>query len=91
MKLRLSLTRVFKEWKQADLIQNGQVIFVGHGLDIYWMPMMGLFLILPCICYRKTEKWFNAKYLIVFFAAELAGVLLFSKLVLVWLGFIAIM
>jgi len=88
MKLRLHLTPIFKEWKQAELIQNDQVVINGRNNDIFWMPAVGLFLVLPCICFRPIEKWFNLGHLIVFAVAEFAGILLFSKLILVWLGFV---
>ena len=88
MKLRLSLTGIFKEWKQVEILENDRVVFTGRGRDVYWGPAVGLLLILPCLCYRNADKWFNMGSLIVLAVIEFAGVLLFSKLVLVWLGFV---
>jgi len=88
MKLRISLTQIFKEWKKAEVIKDGHVVFTGHGNDIYWLPAVGALLVLPCLCYRNAAKWFNTKGLIIFGVIDLAGVILFLRLIMVWFGFV---
>ncbi len=91
MTLRISLTRFFKEWKSVDVIENGNVIFTGSGNDMFWLPLMGTaFLLASCWSFTDANNWFNPTKptgIIIIGILELVAVLLFFKLILVWLGF----
>lgn len=86
--LRITLTPIFSEWKKVEVMDGGQVVVTGRGQDLLWIPAVGLVLLFPVLSFRNAAIWYNFQYLIVIGVAEFGGLLVFGKLVLVWLGLV---
>lgn len=98
--VELSVTPIFKEWKQASLVRNGTVEAQTTPSDIYWMTFFAFGSLLPVLLLiRRLRDAFGDDsavpfkdkivgiYFLVVFMCELAAIGVGLKLICVLLGF----
>lgn len=99
--LHVSLTPVFTEWKTMEVVRNGSVVAAARGLELYelsGMAAMGLLLLAGLAAFLPgrvllPDRLFSAQpgimvLVIAIPVIDLAAVLVGSRLVQVWMGYI---
>lgn len=85
--INVALSRFFGEWKSLELVRDNKVIIRTTRMDIYFMGIFGLLFLVPLLAFLPKEKLLANLPLIIFITVlELIAILLWIKLILVWMG-----
>ena len=85
--LRVSLSRFFSEWKNLEVIRDGQIIARMRGEDLYCMGLFGVLFLLSCAAFLPDRFLFhNLIVVITLPVIDLMSVMLWVRFIQLWTG-----
>ena len=85
--LRVSLSPIFSEWKNMELIRSGTVLITTRGSDLYWMGAIGILFLISLAAFLPERILFSHLLLVIALPViNLIGLLLWLRFVLLWTG-----
>jgi hypothetical protein len=86
-RIELSLTPVFKEWRQVILVRDGANVATSHGTDIVFLSMFCVAFFVPALSFVAPRRWTDNKAFAAFAGLlELIALLVLLKFVAVYFG-----